>query len=128
MIGPVDAAALKILAHWLNWAKELALLDGERAHRELDRRTVAKQKQCFEHRKGILAARKRHGNPVAVANHLETRHGLADLAQECLFEIQVSIIAPTTPKPLTSRVNASRWSFGSHGIAGSSGDPRVREL
>ena len=40
MIGPVDAAGLQILADRLNGTQKFALLDGERAHRELDRRAL----------------------------------------------------------------------------------------
>ena len=91
MEGPIDSTRLEKLAHRFDRAKEFALLDGERADRELYRGPIPKQDQSLEHGEGILASGNRHGHAIAVANHLETRDGLADLAQECFFEVQVLV-------------------------------------
>ena len=45
------------------------------------------QQQGFEQGCGILAARKRHGHAVAVANHFEALNGLADFAEQSFFQI-----------------------------------------
>jgi len=56
---------------------------------KLDRRALAQSQQNFEQREGILAARKRHGHAVALANHLESRNRVAHPAQECFFQVQI---------------------------------------
>src|SRR6185369_15748649 len=108
LVGPVDSARLKILAHRLDRTQELALFDSERADRELYRRPVPQPDQRLKHGEGILASGKRHRHAIAVADHVKARDGLADLAQECLCEIQASIIAPRAPKPLTRRAENLR--------------------
>ena len=45
------------------------------------------QQQGFEQGGRILAAGKRHGHTVAVANHPEAVDGFPYLAQQCLFQI-----------------------------------------
>jgi hypothetical protein len=47
---------------------------------------------------------------IALADHVETRDGLADLAQQCFFEIQSSIIAwerGQVTKPRVYRLGAA---------------------
>ena len=52
-----------------------------------DGRAFGQQQQRFQQRERILAARQRHGNAVAIANHFEPADRLADFAQKKLFEI-----------------------------------------
>ena len=50
------------------------------------------QQQGLQQGERILAARERHGHAVAIANHFEAVDRLADLAQQCFFEVHSLII------------------------------------
>jgi hypothetical protein len=50
-------------------------------------RALLEQQQRFQQGGRILPPGERHGHAVAVANHLEAMDGLADLAQQCFFQI-----------------------------------------
>ena len=89
IVSPFHAALLQVLAQRLDGPQEFALFHGEGAHREVDGRALGQQQQRFQQRYGVLAARERHGHPVAVANHLEAVDGLSHLAQQCLFQFHV---------------------------------------
>src|SRR5579883_1526577 len=86
-IGPFDPAGAQILAEWLDRAKEFALLHGERGYLEVDRRAVLEQEQDFEQGNGVLAPGDAYGHAIAVPDHLKPGDRLANLAQECLFEV-----------------------------------------
>src|SRR5580698_2419137 len=88
MIGPIDAASFQVLAHGFERAQEFSLLDREGADGEADRRALLQQEEDFQEGERILAAGKRHGNTVAIANHLKSRDGLAHFAQQYFFEVQ----------------------------------------
>ena len=87
MVGPRHAALFEVFAQGLDGAEELALLHGESANGEVDRRAFLKQQQDFQQGGGILAPGKRHRHAVAIANHFEAVYGLADLAQKGFLKI-----------------------------------------
>ena len=57
------------------------LADRIAKNREIDRRALLQQQQHVEHGERILAAGKRDGHAIAIADHLESAHRFADLAQ-----------------------------------------------
>ena len=91
MEGPIDSTSLEKLSHRFDRAQKFTLLDSERADRELYRSPIPQQDQRLEHGEGILASGNRHCHAIAIADHLETRYGVADLAQEFFFEVQVLV-------------------------------------
>ena len=98
MIGPVHSARLEIFGHGLERFEELALLDGERADREVDGSFVLQQQQRLQHGKGVLASGKRNRHAVAFADHFEAGDSLTHFAQDGLFDVQAPIIALTNAK------------------------------
>ncbi len=92
----------QIFAHRLERAQKFSLLDGERADGEIDGSALLQQQQRFQHGQRILAAGQRHGHAIAVANHLESRDGLADLAQECFFEVHSVFVSVRTWRTLAA--------------------------
>src|SRR5579864_6140666 len=95
-VRPRDPALLQIIAQRLDRPQKLSLLHRESANGKLDRRAFGQQKQRFEQGQRILAAGKRHGQAVAVTNHLETVNGLTYFAQQCFFQLHKLIIVGVT--------------------------------
>src|SRR5579872_3815413 len=56
-IGPVDASILEVLSQRFDGAQELALFDGEGAHRKVHRSSLLEQKQGLEQSKRVFPAR-----------------------------------------------------------------------
>lgn len=55
------------------------MFDGKGADGEVDGGALTQQKEGFEEAEGVFAAGKADGDAIALANHLEAGHGLADL-------------------------------------------------
>src|SRR5690349_10436680 len=82
-VGPRDSPPLEPFAQWLDRAKKLTLLHGERAHAELDGGAFLQKQQCIEERDRILAAGHTDSDTIAVLNHVETADRLPNFSQEC---------------------------------------------
>ena len=91
MIGPVDSARLQIFSKRFERAQKFPLLHRKRAYGEIDRRALLQEQQRVQHCERIFAAGERHGDAVALADHVESRDRLAHLAEECFFEIQLAV-------------------------------------
>ena len=75
-VEPLHAALLHVIAKGGDGGKKLALFDGESADFEVDWRAFLQQKQRFKEGNGVFPAGQSDGNPVSIADHIETLDSL----------------------------------------------------